>query len=236
MGTIAVHTLPITSTMWNVGPFLIVMAVYLFASVNLFYALCNNYGLEDCFILIYKLVVLGDLDLEELEHKTEQPGTTQYFHVVRIMVVGLSFLIGVTMMNLFIAVLCKAYGDAVTTVQLTFMESRTSNILDQRAIRKGVKHVKTCLCRRRNRIKEERDRLSSVEEEQELECERVSSHTSQEVTQLAHRMSQEGPRDISHSMTLSRQNMGLTAAAVLEDDDSCPFFLWLSQPTLSPDD
>merc|ERR1712079_232347 len=68
---VGLHILPITSTMWDVGPFLLVLGVYVLASVNLLYALRNNYDPWECFLLIYRLVVLGDMDITELEHRAK---------------------------------------------------------------------------------------------------------------------------------------------------------------------
>merc|ERR1712008_36419 len=146
--SIAVRTLPITSTMWNVGPFLLVMAVYVFASVNMFYALQNGYDLLECFVFMYRLEGLGDFTIAHLQKTTEPSVEVAYYHVVNFMVVGLTFVIGVTMMNLFVAVLCVAYDEAAKNAAIAFTESRANIVLDQHAIRKGIKYVKKCLRRK----------------------------------------------------------------------------------------
>jgi len=168
--TIAVRTLPITSTMWNVGPFLLVMAVYLFATVNLFYALRNGYGLEDCFFHVYNLVVLGNFDINKLYNRVRLSTPERwYVHFVRAIVVGLSFVIGVTMMNLFIAVLCVAYDEAAQKAQIAFMEARASIVLDQHAFRNGIRCVKKCLNRKRGGSKTARMAMEAVDVEADMD-------------------------------------------------------------------
>jgi len=231
---IAVHTLPITSTMWDVGPFFGVMAVYLFASVNLFYALRNDYGLEECFMLIYRLVVLSDFDLAELEHKTKEPTSTPYFHVVRIMLVGVSFLIGVTMMNLFVAILCVAYDDAARKAQLAFMESRASFVLDAQAIRRGFRRVRLW-CRWNH---SEGGEEMGEAEKPETPFEAVGIDTPQTLTTPTTPTSPTTPRyawseDTGNDIGQSIKTLTLTATDIMQSDPSNCTFLWYVQPTSS---
>jgi len=226
--SVAVCTLPITSTMWDVGPFLGVMAVYLFASVNLFYALRNNYGLEECFILIYRLVVLGDFNLGELEHKTKQVTPTQYFHVVRIMLVGVSFLIGVTMMNIFIAILCVAYDDAAQKAQLAFMESRASFVLDAHAIRRGFRCVQMCLGRRACcccRNKGGGEDMEEVEKPETNFDAGIGTSISPTIPRYA------WPEDTGTDIGRSKKHRTLTATDIMKSDASKSTFLWYVRPT-----
>lgn len=159
---IGVHILPITSTMWNVGPFLLVLGVYVAASVNMYYALRNGYSLGECFLLIYRLAVLGDFDLTELEHKN-QPVTRLDFqtgiistsvtsivndsyrwYTVRIMLVVVSFVVGVSIMNLFVAILCSKYDEAASVAQRMYMRARAQIVLDQVAVRTGIRVIRKC--------------------------------------------------------------------------------------------
>jgi hypothetical protein len=158
---VGVRILPITSTMWDVGPFLLVLVVYVLASVNLLYALRNNYSSWECFLLIYRLVVMGDMDITELEHRAKPLEIvdlatgeirsinthTEYRGVVSIVAVVLSFVIGVTMMNLFIAMLCLSYEEAAHHVNLTFAKSRVNIVLDQHAVCYGLSLLRDkCVC------------------------------------------------------------------------------------------
>jgi len=128
--------------------------VYLFASVNLFYALNNGYGVDECFFLIYRLVVLADFDIYELEHRTQRPlqtvnGETGVIDTtlnptepfLRVMVIALTFVVGVTMMNLFIAMLCFEYTEAKDNVEFAFLHERASMVLDQQALQRGLAHM-----------------------------------------------------------------------------------------------
>jgi putative Mn2+ efflux pump MntP len=204
--SIAVHTLPITTTMWNVGPFLLVMAVYVFASVNLFYGLENGYGLEECFIIIYRLVVLGDFSLLELENRSVTEPRTEYYHFVRVMVVGLSFVVSVTMMNLFIAVLCVAYDDAAKRAHMAFMESLASIVLDQHAIRKGILYVRKCRCLKRRRS---RNVVRAGQDSEELE---------------------EDP-DVVQDQVREKKSVMLTALDVVKSGSMDSTFLWIVRPS-----
>jgi hypothetical protein len=127
--------------------------------------------LFESFLLIYRLAVLGDFDITELEHKTT-PETRVYiqegmkqgiistqttflspygdqWYSVRLMLVVVSFMIGVLIMNLFIAVLCSSYDSAASIAQECFMQSRANIVLDQVAVRKGYRYFKRCWCKRR---------------------------------------------------------------------------------------
>merc|ERR1711879_417775 len=73
--------------------------------------------------------------------------------------------IGVTMMNLFIAVLCVAYDEAAKKAQIAFMEARASIVLDQHAFRNGLQYVKKCLKSIRGRRQTASQAMEAVEVE-----------------------------------------------------------------------
>jgi len=166
------HILPITSTMLQVGPFLLVLGVYLLASTNLYWAFRNDYNVFECFLLIYRLAVLGDFDISELEHKntpttrldsnrgtisTDSTVLSVYddaWYSVRLMLVVVSFMIGVLIMNLFIAVLCSSYDLAASVAQECFMQSRANIVLDQIAVRTGRSCFGNNACQRRLKRKQ----------------------------------------------------------------------------------
>merc|ERR1719362_919056 len=72
--SIGIQILPIMQTMWDIIPFLLVFTLYMLATINMFYALKTGWDLEKCAELIYRLVVLGDADLKELETPNPGPG------------------------------------------------------------------------------------------------------------------------------------------------------------------
>jgi len=156
---IGCHILPIMSTTLKVGPFLIVLGVYVLASWNLYFAVQHGYTWNECLMLMYRLAVLGDFDLQELEHKKSPPTTLHMqndmkqgsistagsmlgygsvnWHSVRITFVLVSFMVGVLIMNLFIAVLCSEYEKAAAIAKESFMRSRARIVLDQAAVNVG---------------------------------------------------------------------------------------------------
>jgi len=156
---IGIQILPITETMWDIGPFLIVLIIYLIATVNMFFALNNKYTFGECFMLIYRLVVWGDATVSELENRAATPmilnlangeitkpisSQTDTYYVVQVMMVIFSFIIGVSLMNLFLAMLCVSYTTASEMSSRSFMKSRLSMVLDQHATRVGV--ARLCCC------------------------------------------------------------------------------------------
>merc|ERR1712232_997095 len=64
--SVAIRILPITSTMWDVGPFVCVCFVYLLAFANMYYAL-GFYPFPESFMMMYRLGILGDFDMLALE-------------------------------------------------------------------------------------------------------------------------------------------------------------------------
>jgi len=145
--------------MYDIAPFLIVLTIYLLATISMFFALNTGYNITDCFMLIYRLVVLGDGNVKELENREvphftfnissghmaqSDSSPTGNFHVVRAMMVVASFVIGVSLMNLFLAMLCVSYSAAHDAAHLSFMRCRAHIVLDQHAVRVGLTRF---LCR-----------------------------------------------------------------------------------------
>eukprot|EP00928_Gymnodinium_smaydae_P058963 TRINITY_DN4217_c0_g5_i1.p1 TRINITY_DN4217_c0_g5~~TRINITY_DN4217_c0_g5_i1.p1 ORF type:complete len:933 (-),score=111.95 TRINITY_DN4217_c0_g5_i1:379-3177(-) len=157
--SIGMRILPITTTMWDVGPFCAVLAVYLIGSANMYYAL-GIHSFPRCFLIIYRMVVLGDVDLNEMEnvwgsdmHIEEVDGrtailqtvsaSTEYYYVVRAMMLFISFVMGLSMMNLFIAMLCLSYANATEVATTAFMKSRALAMIDHYAYRSGLLSLKS---------------------------------------------------------------------------------------------
>mmetsp|Transcript_27823 Transcript_27823/g.64862 ORF Transcript_27823/g.64862 Transcript_27823/m.64862 type:complete len:244 (-) Transcript_27823:180-911(-) len=152
--SVGMRILPITTTMFDVGPFCLVLFVYLIGSVNMYYALGIK-SFQDSAIMIYRLVVLGDLNLDEFEGvfatqmSLQDDGSilqttsekTEYYWAVRLLIVVVSFFVGLLMMNLFVAMLCLSYSQAAEGAWLSFMRSRANIVLDQHAIRVGMEIV-----------------------------------------------------------------------------------------------
>eukprot|EP00928_Gymnodinium_smaydae_P039136 TRINITY_DN26803_c0_g4_i1.p1 TRINITY_DN26803_c0_g4~~TRINITY_DN26803_c0_g4_i1.p1 ORF type:complete len:966 (+),score=81.75 TRINITY_DN26803_c0_g4_i1:48-2945(+) len=169
--SIGMRILPITTTMWSVGPFCAVLAVYLLGSANMYYAL-GIHSFTKCFLIVYRIVVLGDMDLYEMENvwgsnleivddngrtiiQQSVPVATEYYYVVRAMMLFVSFVMGLAMMNLFIAMLCLSYAAATESARKAFMRSRALAMIDHYAYRAGVRTLRRAFSRivcRRPRI------------------------------------------------------------------------------------
>merc|ERR1712032_107975 len=159
---VGVQILPITQTMWDMGPFLLVFSLYFAASVNMFYALNTGHTFMQCFMQVYQLVVLGNAEASDLANADDpqvtvdlisgavlqsDPPDAQYLLVVRIMLIFVSFVIGVSLMNLFLAMLCLTYENAHHQAHLSFQRSRTKIVLDQHAVRLGT--ARLCFIKRK---------------------------------------------------------------------------------------
>jgi len=135
----------------------------------MYYAL-GIYSFPRCFLIIYRLVVMADVDPSEMENvwpsrmKLQPDGAvkefmslaSEYYVVVRLMLIFISFVIGLTMMNLFVAVLCLAYDSAARNADFAFARNRARLLLDHEAMRIGSRTLKK-LCRRRNPAQSSKD-------------------------------------------------------------------------------
>jgi hypothetical protein len=162
--TVAIRILPITSTMWDVGPFVCVVFVYLAAFANMYYAM-GFYPFQESFMMMYRLGILGDFDMLALENvespmfikgnyiEQRDPQPTSMHHVVELMMIYMSFVMTVTMMNLFIAMLCLSYSTAAANAETAFLRSRTNIVLDLHAMHCGARRlVRIAQCRKRRRL------------------------------------------------------------------------------------
>jgi len=186
---VGLRVLPITNTMLHVGPFFIVLAFYLMASTTGYYA-SGRYDFFDSFYILFKLAVLGEVEDGEFEGvfspkmhivngnfvQQSKADRTDYYFIIRIFVVFISFLINVSMMNLFIAILCVSYAHAREKAEQAFVRSRAHTVLDLHAIRQGLRALQSlcrCNCKARRHGQEEkpvsRASLSAVEFESQAE-------------------------------------------------------------------
>merc|ERR1712008_519992 len=97
----------------------------------------------------------GDFSITELEHLPRPPQRVNLttgdivqssiaseqatdFVILRIMVVVISFVVGVSLMNLFIGMLSVSYEAAHNVAHLTFMRGRARTVLDQHVVDVGI--------------------------------------------------------------------------------------------------
>mmetsp|Transcript_105584 Transcript_105584/g.293983 ORF Transcript_105584/g.293983 Transcript_105584/m.293983 type:complete len:221 (-) Transcript_105584:138-800(-) len=150
--SVGLKILPILTTMWDVKPFVGVLSLYFIGSVNMLYAL-GLHSLENAFLIIYRLVVLGDMDLNEWENQSTLrleadlsgqlvqviPEGTSFRVASRMMMIFVSFVMGVSMMNLFVAMLCNSYADALQQAPMAVLRCRAKIVLDHQALKTGLR-------------------------------------------------------------------------------------------------
>jgi len=78
------------------------------------------------------------------------PPEASNLYVARAMLIFMSFVIGVTLMNLFLAMLCLSYANAHDAAHLSFMRSQLNLLLDQRAVRISTVRLFRCLRKQRS--------------------------------------------------------------------------------------
>mmetsp|Transcript_12237 Transcript_12237/g.28529 ORF Transcript_12237/g.28529 Transcript_12237/m.28529 type:complete len:1107 (+) Transcript_12237:52-3372(+) len=156
---IGLRILPIMTTMWEVGPFTGVLFMYLCGFVNMYYA----FGLQDLvdsFVSIFQIVIMGEVDLAELEATQSlarvhldrnstlsviedvDAGRSPYYYIVRAMLVLTSFVMGVSLMNVFIAVLCISYEKASKHSWREFVRTRADIALDHQTMVIGLRSMR----------------------------------------------------------------------------------------------
>jgi hypothetical protein len=163
---VGLRILPIMDTMLDVGPFSIVLAVYMLAATSAYYAL-GRYDFLSCFIILYKMAVMSEVDLYEFEGvynpsmrvvnstgviEQVMPSRTEYWLVTRLIMLIISFVVGISMMNLFVAVLCISYAKAHEKAEQAFTRSRACIVLDLHSIRVGFQSLQAAFCIRRSRV------------------------------------------------------------------------------------
>ena len=126
------------------------MAVCIIGSGNFYYSL-GIHGPFRSFVVIYELVVLQIFNLDVMENvygtdmHVQEDGTilqtpaarTAYYVILRVMMVVISFVMGITLMNLFIAVLTVSYSKATTNSFLIFSRRQASKVLETQSTLAG---------------------------------------------------------------------------------------------------
>jgi len=150
--TVGLRILPIMSTVLDIGPFCAVMVICIVASANLYYAF-GLYDELDSFIIIYRLAVLADFDLDEIEKRygtnmhvvtgnhasnlnqviMSTAGRTPHYVIVRVVLLLVSFTMTIFLMNLFIGVLTVSYTNCTSKATVSFSRFRMHRILEAQA-------------------------------------------------------------------------------------------------------
>jgi len=149
---VGLRVLPITTTMFSAVPFTCVLLLYLLGAANMYFAIdIDSRDFMECFIQMYHLTVLGEVDMDRLGN----PDGAVLNWALKWLTVVMSFVIGLVLTNLFIAVLCHSYTVAAECARQDLVWSRAASVLEQFAIREGIM---TTFCPRRARtVRHRRD-------------------------------------------------------------------------------
>jgi predicted nucleic acid-binding Zn ribbon protein len=154
---IGIAVLPIIETIFDIGPFLFVLLMFMLGATNMYYAL-NLYSIENAFILVYRAVTLGDVNLLEWERVPAEfaeaeivngsnpvlevtPEATANFYIVRLFMVIITFLLGLSLMNLFIAMLTVSYGVSFEAAEKTYQRFRFHMVIGEEAIQNSMQRI-----------------------------------------------------------------------------------------------
>merc|ERR1712008_446726 len=146
------------------------------------------------------------------------------FLVVRILMVVASFVMTVSLMNLFLAMLCVSYSEAYQVAHLEFMRSRARIVLDQHAVRVGITRSLCCLCK-----KEPMEYLiygsSGSDYDSSTESMTISRSVTQTMTSTLSR--------ISRKSSTSTPKTSTSATKILDSAQSSQkqAFLWFAKQT-----
>jgi len=177
---IGMRVLPITTTMLSVVPFSGVLLVCVLGAANMLFALdMNARSFMECFVEMYHLTVLGEVDLEALTGDTNPIQRIEWLTVI------MTFLIYLVLTNLFIAVLCHSYEIAAKRARQDLVRNRAASVLEQFAIREGIR---TTFCPQRARLLRSRRRslLQRVESSRSLQ--RMSNSSTSNTLNSLHKL------------------------------------------------
>jgi len=165
---------PITMNMWNARPYVAVLLMYLAGCTTAYYSLGIK-DLLDSFTLIFRIVVMGDLDMDEIEgyHEVVVPlsNTTSAVELtrssstidslpLRMLMLGASFFLGLALVNVFIAVLCASVR-ASTEADPDSASMIASIAFDYRAIQVGLRRILCCFFWRQGQSRKDPDEADS---------------------------------------------------------------------------
>lgn len=151
-----VTLLPIVYSILDVGNFCAVLLLYIFGFGHAYAALAvPGHDLTTAFMIAYRLGMLADFELDELEGKDggcqaeDDEGLGDYYHIMRVLSVIVTFLIAITVMNVFIAVLSNFYTRYAANWKRLILQIQTDNAIDGIVLHEGfhfMQSLLTCRC------------------------------------------------------------------------------------------
>lgn len=94
--------------------------------------------------IIYRLGFIGEHDLLEMENVEEDAKGNPWRITVRVLLIVVSFFVGLTMMNIFIAVVGEAYMVASKEKMLIFWRNKAAIVLDENAVLAAMRCRRIC--------------------------------------------------------------------------------------------
>jgi len=148
MRWIGPKALPVMAATWEMIPFGTVLLLPFIGSVHMFYTIGTHPWIWRSFFLIYRLVLLGDFDLEELEDndpslvqsegsttewESVDPEPTAAYPFIQLFTFFIGTGLTVVMMNIFITVLGNSYTAAQGRSENLFLRMRATEGFNTRA-------------------------------------------------------------------------------------------------------
>jgi len=147
---VGVPMLPIIKCMWKIAPFCGVLVFYLCGVAHGYYTLDIREETIESLMIVYRLGLLGDFDMDELEGNepkgeldadmfTIDADPSENYYIARFMMVIVSFVVNITLMNIFIAVLSASYETCYLNAWRNFLDARGDVGIDYVALEEGFR-------------------------------------------------------------------------------------------------
>jgi len=158
---IGVRILPIIHAISDIAPFCIVLAFVFFAMMHAYYALAISPSFSGSFIVLYQLGLVNELSLGDFEKGGDLHDTDRYQGRItpHVAYLAVTFVLTITLMNLFIGVLSTSYGIASKRAEVIFLREQAELIA---TIGEPV-FCENCCCRRRRRLPKQCSESAPVE-------------------------------------------------------------------------
>jgi hypothetical protein len=170
----------------SAGPFAVITVVCIMGSANLYYAL-GIYSIGESFVRMWRMIIMMESDVHDLEkrplarmyladdnrtiHHTYAKQTEDYLGVVILLVI-LTFIMGLSLMNIFIAVLGSAYNESRRIQEVFYQRHVAHKVIEAQSIRTGFRlildalyHYTQCLNTRCHR-RYQNDQLQQMRQQQ----------------------------------------------------------------------
>jgi hypothetical protein len=132
---VGTRVLPIIATLYDIGPFMMVFALSLLGATNMFYALNLNTPIQSL-LLTYDASVHGNIGWDGWRPNGDIVDDKD--GLVRVFVIIVTFLLGLAMLNLFIAVLSHSFDKASEVAHMEYRRFRCYGCISQHAVKSAL--------------------------------------------------------------------------------------------------